>query len=99
MTYHDHDADLCSDCPPVGYPTNATRCDSCPRFGPPKRDPELDAVLSEALAATQGDRSPKGGDGEAGSVEDESAGPATQDAPNSPNSTIPIVKPGEEGEI
>lgn len=22
---------LCSDCPPVGYPTDSTRCDKCPR--------------------------------------------------------------------
>ncbi len=22
---------LCSDCPPAGYPTNKTRCHSCPR--------------------------------------------------------------------
>lgn len=25
---------LCSDCPPIGYPTDKTRCDSCPRFLP-----------------------------------------------------------------
>ncbi len=25
---------LCSDCPPVGYPTDETRCDSCPRCLP-----------------------------------------------------------------
>lgn len=24
-------ADLCSDCPPVGYPTDKTRCEPCPR--------------------------------------------------------------------
>ena len=27
----EHDAPLCSDCPPVGYPTDKTRCDECPR--------------------------------------------------------------------
>lgn len=25
------DGDLCSDCPPVGYPTDKTRCLPCPR--------------------------------------------------------------------
>jgi hypothetical protein len=25
---------LCEDCPPVGYPTNKTRCDPCPRHDP-----------------------------------------------------------------
>lgn len=25
---------LCSDCPPAGYPTNKTRCDTCPRLDP-----------------------------------------------------------------
>jgi len=25
---------LCSDCPPVGYPTDITRCDECPRKTP-----------------------------------------------------------------
>lgn len=25
--------DLCSDCPPVGYPTDRTRCDECPWHG------------------------------------------------------------------
>ena len=24
---------LCSDCPPVGYPTDCTRCEECPRRG------------------------------------------------------------------
>lgn len=24
-------SDLCSDCPPVGYPTDETRCAPCPR--------------------------------------------------------------------
>lgn len=24
-------SDLCSDCPPPGYPTDATRCEPCPR--------------------------------------------------------------------
>lgn len=23
--------DICSDCPPIGYPTDKTRCVSCPR--------------------------------------------------------------------
>lgn len=23
----------CSDCPPVGYPTDRTRCEECPRRG------------------------------------------------------------------
>ena len=27
------DAILCSDCPPVGYPTDRTRCEECPRRG------------------------------------------------------------------
>lgn len=25
----------CSDCPPVGYPANETRCTPCPRHSPP----------------------------------------------------------------
>jgi hypothetical protein len=25
---------ICSDCPPNDYPTNATRCDPCPRRAP-----------------------------------------------------------------
>ncbi len=25
---------LCSDCPPAGYPTDETRCDACPRCLP-----------------------------------------------------------------
>lgn len=25
------EAGLCSDCPPVGYPTDETRCEPCPR--------------------------------------------------------------------
>jgi len=25
------DVRLCEDCPPVGYPTDKTRCDECPR--------------------------------------------------------------------
>lgn len=29
------DAELCSDCPPLRYPTDKTRCDSCPRRIPP----------------------------------------------------------------
>jgi len=28
-------ADLCSDCPPVGYPTDRTRCSDCPRRADP----------------------------------------------------------------
>lgn len=33
---------LCSDCPPVGYTTDKTRCDSCPflRFEPPPLCPD-----------------------------------------------------------
>lgn len=31
-------ATLCSDCPPVGYPTDSTRCDECPRKSPPVVD-------------------------------------------------------------
>lgn len=26
------DSELCSDCPPAGYPTDKTRCDECPRL-------------------------------------------------------------------
>ena len=26
-----HHGDLCSDCPPIGYPSDVTRCSPCPR--------------------------------------------------------------------
>lgn len=29
--YEDEPAKLCSDCPPENYPTDKTRCLSCPR--------------------------------------------------------------------
>ena len=31
-------ADFCEDCPPVGYPTDKTRCASCPRRSTRKDD-------------------------------------------------------------
>ena len=37
--------DLCDDCPPVGYPTDKTRCLPCPR-----RTPVLDAIVDKVLA-------------------------------------------------
>lgn len=37
---------LCSDCPPVGYPTDRTRCDACPR-----RIPSLDEQVAQLKAA------------------------------------------------
>lgn len=37
---------LCSDCPPVGYPTDRTRCDTCPR-----RIPSLDEQVEQLKAA------------------------------------------------
>lgn len=33
MKMNSEDDTLCSDCPPIGYPTAKTRCDSCPRNG------------------------------------------------------------------
>lgn len=32
-------ATLCSDCPPVGYPTDKTRCATCPRHSQVSADP------------------------------------------------------------
>jgi len=32
------DVDLCADCPPVGYPTDKTRCRPCPRRTNPMTD-------------------------------------------------------------
>jgi len=32
------DVDLCADCPPVGYPTDKTRCSPCPRRTNPMTD-------------------------------------------------------------
>ena len=29
-------AELCDDCPPLGYPTDKTRCLECPRRTPPE---------------------------------------------------------------
>jgi hypothetical protein len=29
---HVNGIELCSDCPPFGYPTDKTRCDECPRL-------------------------------------------------------------------
>ena len=39
-------AALCDDCPPLGYPTDKTRCLECPRRTPP----ELDAMADKVLA-------------------------------------------------
>lgn len=36
---------LCSDCPPVGYPTDKTRCVECPRRTPKALDAIADVVL------------------------------------------------------
>ncbi len=36
---------LCSDCPPVGYPTDATRCRECPRF------PSIEKQIAQLKAA------------------------------------------------
>lgn len=30
---------LCEDCPPIGYPTNKTRCAPCPKRAPPAGTP------------------------------------------------------------
>ena len=40
---------LCEDCPPVGYPTDKTRCDPCPRAATPKA-PATDAGEVEITA-------------------------------------------------
>jgi hypothetical protein len=37
---------LCSDCPPIGYPTNSTRCTGCPRRDIRLNSPDADATLS-----------------------------------------------------
>lgn len=37
---------LCSDCPPVGYPTDKTRCLPCPRRTPKALDDVADIVLA-----------------------------------------------------
>lgn len=29
-------SDLCEDCPPIGYPTDKTRCEPCPRSAAPE---------------------------------------------------------------
>jgi hypothetical protein len=39
---------LCEDCPPVGYPTDKTRCTPCPRRSPKLNevdDDELDVLV------------------------------------------------------
>jgi hypothetical protein len=40
--------DLCSDCPPAGYPTDKTRCAECPRRSPDTRQPpgNLDLIIA-----------------------------------------------------
>lgn len=35
-------ASLCEDCPPVGYPTDKTRCDPCPRRTPASHEGQRD---------------------------------------------------------
>lgn len=35
-------ASLCEDCPPVGYPTEKTRCDPCPRRTPANHEGQCD---------------------------------------------------------
>lgn len=30
---------MCEDCPPVGYPTDKTRCEPCPRRDRPAKNP------------------------------------------------------------
>ena len=37
---------LCSDCPPVGYPADKTRCLPCPRRTPKALDDVADIVLA-----------------------------------------------------
>ena len=39
-------AALCDDCPPLGYPTDKTRCLECPRRTPPELDSMADKVLA-----------------------------------------------------
>ena len=43
---HCMSAALCDDCPPLGYPTDKTRCLECPRRTPPKLDAMADKVLA-----------------------------------------------------
>ncbi len=39
----------CSDCPPAGYPTDKTRCDSCPlRYAPETPTPRADETQRDA---------------------------------------------------
>lgn len=38
--------ELCEDCPPLGYPTDKTRCLPCPRRTPR----EFDAIVDKVLA-------------------------------------------------
>lgn len=44
-------AGTCSDCPPVGYPTDATRCLPCPRRGAPQNVLTPGATEIEAAVA------------------------------------------------
>lgn len=39
-------AELCDDCPPLGYPTDKTRCLPCPRRTPKVLDAIADKVLA-----------------------------------------------------
>lgn len=36
ISQRNREANLCSDCPPIGYPTHRTRCLPCPRHSVPR---------------------------------------------------------------
>lgn len=51
--YHGEAPPLCSDCPPVGYPTDRTRCAPCPRRGGPPMTTAPTQVGQSALLNVQ----------------------------------------------
>lgn len=93
--YYDDDPNDCYECGGEGFVSNCVEewacldpeygCDyctrPCPLCHPPKRNPELDAVLSEALAATQGIEA-SGEDANAASSRSDESPVGEADAPN-----------------
>lgn len=50
---------LCSDCPPAGYPTDATRCLPCPRRDPTPSAAEIDAAVKRATQIVREEMPPR----------------------------------------
>jgi hypothetical protein len=44
---------LCSDCPPLGYPTDATRCNPCPRRAALASQPRAEGVRASEVQTTE----------------------------------------------